>query len=274
MNDSLVDRMLVRYLRSPDHPMKRRIEDLILRAARKKTLRCTDSSGIRYDASPWEFVQSNILRGGVYEPLTLDLAKSLLHPGDVMVDVGANIGEFTLMAAKTVGASGRVISLEASPVVYEALRLNIEINGFHNIVPILVAAGTTDGIAKFDSLPAHNWGMNRLARDESNGAAVFVPRRPLAAVLRDCGVQRCDLLKIDVEGMESEVLRGVDFASPLRPRHIIVEYIPDLQTSADSLLSIISGAGYTLRDVRGAPFTSPATLPESNLWAEDENRSS
>jgi FkbM family methyltransferase len=269
----LIDRLFVRYLRAPEHPMKGRIERLLLRAARKQTLRCTDDSGIRYEASPWECVQSNIIRNGSYEPGTLALARTLLRPGSVMVDVGANIGEFSLVAASVVGAEGRVIAIEASPVIYETLRRNVALNGFANVHPVLVAAGASEGLATFGELPAHNWGMNRRGPGDVSHS-ITVASRTVDSILRDCGVDQCDLLKIDVEGMEMEVLGGVDFTGPRRPRNIIVEYITELQTSATGDASLLAARlrsqGYELMDINGLPLTS-APLAESNLWARDRN---
>jgi FkbM family methyltransferase len=271
----LLDRLLVSYLRFPDHILKGRIERVLLRAFRKRTLHCTDDSGILYEASPWECVQSNILRAGAYEPQTIELLRSLLKTGHVMVDVGANVGEFSLISASLVGNQGRVIAIEASPIIYESLRRNISLNGFANVFPILVAAASESGLMNFDELPRDNWGMNRRSRNTQNvssGSSTLVAARRVDSLLRDCNVDRCDVMKIDVEGMELDVLRGVDFDGILRPRNIILEYIHELQGSnavdPESVTSLLLEKRYELRDVTGRPINHHP-LPENNLWAID-----
>ncbi len=80
---------------------------------------------------------------GVWEPHVTAVVRSVLRPGDVVVDVGANIGYFTLLAARLVGSSGRVHALEPSVGTYERLVANLELNDAANVVPERVAAGVS-----------------------------------------------------------------------------------------------------------------------------------
>lgn len=68
-----------------------------------------------------------------------------LKPGDVFVDVGANIGYFSLLASKLVGPGGRVVAIEASPEVFDLLRRNLELNKAHNVRAVNVAISDREG---------------------------------------------------------------------------------------------------------------------------------
>ena len=76
----------------------------------------------------------NLSINGIYEEFETDLVKKEIHKGDVVIDIGANIGYYTIMFAKLVGDSGKVIAFEPDPTNYELLKKNIEINGFTNVI--------------------------------------------------------------------------------------------------------------------------------------------
>ncbi len=73
---------------------------------------------------------------GEYEPETTDLFVSLLHEGDVVVDIGAHIGYYTLLAARTVGKDGKVFAFEPDPDNYALLVKNVEMNGYNNVTAV------------------------------------------------------------------------------------------------------------------------------------------
>ena len=75
----------------------------------------------------------HLVADGVYEPELASFLRDHLRPGGVFVDVGANVGVFTVMAARMVGPSGRVIAIEASPRVYPYLAHNVRTNGLENV---------------------------------------------------------------------------------------------------------------------------------------------
>lgn len=274
VSNSLFSKLLVNYLRSPDHPMKGRIERLLLNVTGTTSLQCQGHYGINYDASPFECVQSTILRHGCYEPGTLSLLRKLLREGSTFVDVGANVGAFSLSASDIVGAAGRIYAIEPSPCIYNALIKNIKLNNFTNIVPLLMAVSKINGIVSFEALPQDNWGMNRRVASTSQHGVVNVASITLASILKHYNAQNCDVVKIDVEGMELEVLQGLDFDAGIRPHHIIVEYIPSLQSrmnyAAGDLPEFLEKSGYELKDINGKHFVIGEELEENNLLAVDK----
>lgn len=141
-----------------------------------------------------------------------------LRPGDLFVDVGANVGAFTVMAAGV--AAARVMAFEASPDTYEMLARNIRLNGFdEHVKAIHAAAGRNEGTAKFSiGLGTENYVTNGTTTNRTITVKMTTLDKELAG-------DPPDLLKIDVEGFETEVFAGA--AKTLRDpnlKAIIVEH--------------------------------------------------
>lgn len=127
------------------------------------------------------------------------LLQKLLQPGMTVVDVGANIGYYLLLAVQSIGAAGRVICIEPSSENLPELRRNIEINGFANVQLHAVALGDREGETGLHT------GINSGIADCESGP-YRVPLRRLDQVV----TERVDFLKIDVEGYEGQVLAGAE----------------------------------------------------------------
>jgi FkbM family methyltransferase len=129
-----------------------------------------------------------------------------VKPGMTVVDVGANLGLYSLAIAKLVGESGRVYSFEPSPSLYCAAARNIERNNRGRIIRLEnVGLGSKTGTATLD-LGVFNSGNNRLVESSQHATAVQVPITRLDDILPDLTV---DWIKIDSQGWEIEVLRGM-----------------------------------------------------------------
>jgi FkbM family methyltransferase len=160
--------------------------------------------------------------------------KSILVPGDVCVDVGANIGYFTLLASRLVGPSGHVYALEPSPEIHATLTSNLERNDVTNVTALGVAAGDTNGEAEFYEADGRNRGASSLRpaserdADEPESSAIRVQVRRLDSVISSVHLPRLKLVKIDVEGYELEVMGGLEplFVRGARPS-ILVELTPE-----------------------------------------------
>jgi FkbM family methyltransferase len=134
-----------------------------------------------------------------YELELLDVLRRLLKPGDLVVDVGANIGNHTVFFAGV--CKCRVISIEPHPVAFKILKENIRINNLEGrVVSHNLALGQSRGTATFEPTPDHNLGASTLTTEQ--GAIPVVTLDELVAR------QRPRLIKVDVEGMEFLVLLG------------------------------------------------------------------
>ncbi len=162
--------------------------------------------------------------GSPYEPITTAQLTGRLRPGQLFVDIGANHGYFTLLAAALVGPSGRVAAFEPNPRVFEQLRTHVRLNGFADRVRLeRCALGDQPAAAVplYVSQVASNSGLSSLTpnaaalscHDLSETATVPVTVETFdgwiaASRLLDRR-EAIDLVKIDVEGAESHVIAGM-----------------------------------------------------------------
>ena len=134
-----------------------------------------------------------------------DFVGAYLQPGETFVDVGANVGQLSLVAATRVTRSGRVIAIEAHPRICSYLQGNVRLNGLtvevHN-----TAIGSKDGELFFTDFRSDDMNF-ACATPPPGGATLRVPVRPLDSIIGDRSV---DLLKVDVEGFEVDLLKGAE----------------------------------------------------------------
>lgn len=170
----------------------------------------TTDDGDRFICHLPDLIQMYLYLFGVWEPDLAAYIHARLKQGDVFVDVGANIGYDTLLAARRVGATGRVIAIEASPPVFERLRETLRINAAPgNVRFINQAAADKAGTLTIYSGPQHNVGLTTTVRRGAMPVVAEVQAHPLGGLLQDDEKSRVRLIKIDVEGGEDTVLAGM-----------------------------------------------------------------
>jgi len=191
---------------------------------------------------------------GVFEPAVTALYREILQPGDVMVDVGANVGAHTLLAAHLVGPQGRVHAIEASPSIFARLRINLDANGAGQVLAHNIAVAEREGIVPIFLSDPSNLGASTIIPGEADrlGAAheALVPARPLQEIVPPEDLAAARLIKIDVEGAEWLVVQGMRDALPLlRPDvSILLEVNPKsimhLGGTLAKLVDIFTQAGF------------------------------
>lgn len=145
--------------------------------------------------------------------------------GEVVVDVGANIGLFTLKASKEVGIKGKVVAFEPKKRNYELLCRNIRINKCQNVLAINIALSDFNGRGTLyiKDVSLQNTLLPQTNSDTRTIATSVVEVRNLSSILRKLNITSVDMLKIDAEGCEFEVLKGAeDFLSYQKIRKISV----------------------------------------------------
>lgn len=171
------------------------------------------------------WISRSIVSRGVWEPDETALIVDRLRPGDTFVDIGANIGWFTLIAARIVGESGMVIAYEPDPDNFAILDRNIARNGLTNVVAINAAFSTANARkALFRS--NDNMGDHRLFGDESRESVTVDVVNPCFDWIR-AGL-RADFIKSDTQGHEGHVIRALmPYLMQLDKRPtILAEYWP------------------------------------------------
>jgi FkbM family methyltransferase len=167
---------------------------------------------------------------GSYEPQETALVQAILKPGMCFLDVGANWGYFTLLAAHRVGTGGKVVSLEPDPRLFPSLADNITANDMSQVHAMQIAAGEESGqltLAGFAE-SGGNFGLSRVvAQGHDNGLVFQVAARPLDIVLQSLRLAEVDLLKMDIEGAEGFALHGLrESLAQHRVRRILIELHP------------------------------------------------
>ena len=153
----------------------------------------------------------------------LNALAGVLSGGGVFLDIGANIGYYSMMAAHF-GASA-VCAIEANPDLAERCQQHADINGFGAIVRVVPCAlGGAFGKARL-YLGSEDLGSSSVVKPSTDGSFLDVEMRPLLDVLQYCQIVAIDAMKIDVEGMESQILKPFfEAAAPaLYPKMIIIE---------------------------------------------------
>jgi FkbM family methyltransferase len=194
------------------------------------------------------------------EPEEINVLKSLLHnrrtyfgDGVVAIDCGANIGLYTVTWAKAMAGWGRVIAFEAQEWVFYTLAGNLAINNCLNASASLAAVSATDGIMHIPYLdpskPSRfgSFELKKLEKTEDVGQPIDYERtKPVTMVRLDTlDLDRVDLIKIDVEGMELDVLAGAT-GTILRCKPIL--FIETIKGNIKELRFYLSNVGYKVFD--------------------------
>ena len=165
--------------------------------------------GATFECDVRDMIQATIIHFGVWEPrVSLELAP-LIEPGAVVVDVGANIGYYSLLFADRAGPEGKIVAVEALPKLAEVVKANAARNGKQNIRVVNVAASDRPGELTLHQAPATNIGMTTTRSDRGFPATDVVRALPLTEILTEDEIQRVSLIKIDIEGAEVPVVRHV-----------------------------------------------------------------
>ncbi len=189
--------------------------------------------------SSWEMVKE-ILFDGMY--FALDDFRP--RPGQIVVDVGAHQGVFTLEAASLVGPCGKVVSIEASPRNFELLKKNIDSNKMNWVAAVHAAAMDFEGRATLHmSRLASGWNSAVLPIEgTSEKYDVEVPAETLDGILRRLGAERPDLIKIDAEGACAKILKGADATLAAKPR--LVMEVEGGESELEAVCSLLASRGY------------------------------
>jgi FkbM family methyltransferase len=188
----------------------------------------------------------------VYEPAETTLFKREIRPGQVVLDIGANIGYYTLIAAKLVGPKGRVIAFEPDPANFALLKKNVEANGHKNVTLVQKALSDKNGKARLYLNPT-NKGDHRLYDSGDGRSFVTVTRARLDDVLLKLDRQ-VHFIKMDVQGAEASVLRGMKgLLRRSRSLKLVTEFSPGgLRLQGDDplgYLKTLQKAGFRLQEI-------------------------
>ena len=202
--------------------------------------------------SPW------IVLDGLWETHVTQWLQDTLRPGQVFVDVGANVGYFTLLGGQLVGPQGRVVAVEAHPGLAELLRRNVIMNGLYGYVTTWhrAAWSSTTTLQLHQRLNFSGAssvgaiGQDALDRLGDSEEMVEVQAVPLDDLLE--GLPPVDVLKMDIEGAELQAFTGLSRTLAASPGiSVMFEWAPELMEAvgdkAEALVDLFEGHGLRLR---------------------------
>jgi FkbM family methyltransferase len=225
--------------------------------------------GFRLRVRIGDWLGRHVFVTGEYEPATTRVVKSRLEPGDVFIDIGANIGYFSLLASRLVGAAGRVIAFEPVPQTREELLTNVRLNRAGNVTVRNEAVADSAGEARFFVGPADHRGISSLrSLDDASGVLSVRKARLDDLVPAEVNV---GLIKMDVEGAEYLALQGMQ--ERLRRDHpdLVIEvtdsYLRGMGHSAAMLCEFLRGFGYRMYAIEHDRLT---LVPDSRTSFPDQ----
>ncbi|MDP3897839.1 MAG: FkbM family methyltransferase [Mesorhizobium sp.] len=187
-------------------------------------------------------IELGLLLNPGYNATDIDFLLDGGKPGDVFVDIGSNIGLYALPMARRAGASGRVVAIDANPLMARRLAWNATASGLDNVAIFACAVADREGSG---SLNIRKNDVAIVSVEEEAGGSV--PIRTLASILDEAKVQHIHGLKIDIEGHEDKALAPfiASAAEQRLPKRIVIERPPG-NADYPACASAFAARGYRL----------------------------
>jgi len=223
---------------------------------RKQKVFIKQINGVNFEIDLEQIIDSSLYFSGTFESLEESIIETLLMPGMVAMDIGANFGYHTFRMARRVQDSGMVYAFEPTEWAFEKLQRNASINAFNNIRYFKVGLGDMDN----PKVRICFQSSYRLDGTKVN-AAEEINVVKLDTFCKQSGIQKVDFIKLDVDGYEGKVVRGAyETLRSSRPI-VLMEINPEILLGQGDdyidLISILVACNYT--------FKSNGRLPVPNL---------
>ena len=167
--------------------------------------------GNNYYIDPFSNLGSELLLNDQYEADVVDIFKNEIPDGGVVIDIGANEGFFSVIAAQAAGTDGKVISVEPQSRLQDIVRINLALNGFKDstLYPNAISL-TSHETVKLSLFPSSNTGASSIVNKTKLSTAFdIVETITMADIIKNEALERVDFIKIDVEGFEYEVIHSM-----------------------------------------------------------------
>jgi FkbM family methyltransferase len=244
----------------------------LLRAQRRGTtfIGRIPMTGCRMELDPRQWITKNWYVRADYETGLIAVLRRFLRPGMVCMDIGANAGLFTLFMATRVGRAGMAYAFEPTAATFQWLQRNVALNALCNVVAENVAVTEQTGTVELHVGPPDLCVYNSIADVVHPGAKggqfarVMVPATSIDDYCAVHGIGRVDCVKIDVEGAELQVLRGMRRVAE-QNRHIVflIEFSRMMTaacgTSVEAMAAWLGAMGFQLFVIGARGCLRPAT---------------
>ncbi len=266
---SLLERSLMFYgTRLPNHPRKWWIHGRLrqwLGVVVERDIEVV-RDGLHWSLNPADFGHNSLFWLGVKDPWDLHHLRRLVHPDDVILDVGANFGYYAVTLAAALDRRCRIHALEPSPVNYGRLCRHVSGNGLDDVVEAHCLGVSDEPATVTMTQPLENSGHAAVVPD---GEIKGVTLTTLDSFCDSLALDRLDVLTIDVEGFEERALRGAErILAHFKPL-VLVEFFPPVMqrqgSSPDAAARILTKLGYQLVIARRGRLEPLTAMPSGNL---------
>jgi len=256
--------LLTKYARSSfQHRAKVRLIRIFAQLLRQKTLVFEHTGRIQIDAL--DYIGWALLTQGSFEPRSITRAMRIMRNADgIFLDVGAHHGLYVV--AVGAGTSCKIVAVEASASNFQRLCENVHRNPGICVSLVNCCATPSDTLVQLSQEPSGRSAWTRVDEAKDKGDAPFVAGLPLDRILKRLNVKSIRLLKIDVEGYEAQVFRGLSWESAFRPTYVLMECNPSEIEKRQFLLDL----GYIAQTVDSTPLDDVKGYPEGNLLFVDK----
>jgi len=204
-----------------------------------------------------DWIPSQMFWCGLYlvEKKETEFFKKLIERGQIVIDIGANIGYYTLMAAARVGKNGKVYSFEPFSSTFDLLQENIRINKFENVILSKIAVLDKEGTIELHLSSVTNTGSTSISFPPNySGKKENVKCITLDKFIKEKELKKVDIIKIDVEGAEVKVLNGMKKLLSTQSPKVLIEINEEnlnaLGSSKEDIYDFFKKLGYQAYDIK------------------------
>jgi FkbM family methyltransferase len=260
-------KLLMSIVKSKEFPMRLRLFGILRRLFNLELLMYRTPSGLKLVLDFNDWVQSQIYYHGSYEELSVSLFKRLAKKAEVILDIGAHIGQYALECAQDdINKVKRIYAIEVNPKTFTYLLNNVQINEFTQVGTILGAVYDSNELLNID-IPAYwNMGNTQISNSETGLDSFTSASFTMGNLINKYQLANVDLVKLDVEGYELNIIKSF-FAENVYPRNILFEFIPSHFAGARDVINLLTENGYEIRDITGEIYNGKNDVLEQNLIA-------
>jgi FkbM family methyltransferase len=206
-------------------------------------------------------ISTHLMLDGFWEMWVTEAMLRAVRRGSTVLDIGANLGYYSILMADLVGPEGTVIAFEPNPAMTGLLRKSVDVNGMGAIVKIHdVALGAASGSAVLNARIDHPGGAH-IARDKGDASSIHVSVRRLDEFEEAAAAE---FIKMDVEAFEPQVWSGMSkILQRAQPLTVFMEFSPSRLASADAFLREIAQWDFSVSILEYTGFPRPVSIDEA-----------
>ena len=211
-------------------------------------------------------ISSDLALDGIREPESTKMIQKILRKGNIVVDIGANIGYYALMESRLVGKDGTIYAIEPSPTNIEFLNKNIKLNNCKNIDVYQIGMGSKEGLVKMYISPHSNLNSLIPLKNKKIIKVIDINTTRLDTFLED--KRYPDLIRMDVEGYEYNIIKGMKNTLKVKkPLKLFIELHPHVMKKEQTVYVLKTLVKYGFETIK---VIRSITVSEMKVMAKSE----